>query len=395
MDAGEKSYQELATLYRSTLLDDVIPFWEQHSLDEEYGGYYTCLDRQGNVFDTDKFIWLQARQVWTFAMLYNRVDKRQIWLDIAAHGASFLRRYGMDGAGNWYFALDQTGKPLVQPYNIFSDCFAAMAFGQYALATGSDTAADLALQTYRNILKRRNNPKGQYEKTVPGTRPLKSFALPMILCNLTLELEELLPVHEVHQTIEIAVSEVMGCFLDAGRNLIYENVTTDCRHIDSFDGRLVNPGHGIEAMWFIIDIAERYNRPNILQQAIDAIVSILDFGWDREYGGLFYFMDIMGHPPQQLEWDQKLWWVHLEALVALVMAYRISKRNICWQWYQRVHDYTWSHFPDPAYGEWFGYLNRQGKVLLQLKGGKWKGCFHVPRALHRCWQEFERLGQTE
>ena len=102
-------------------------------------------------------------------------------------------------------------------------------------------------------------------------------------------------------------------------------------------------------------------------------------------------MDAHGHPPQQLEWEQKLWWVHLEALVALAMAYRVTGLEACWKWYQRIHEYTWSHFPDPAYGEWFGYLNRQGKVLLSLKGGKWKGCFHLPRALLRCWQEFEKL----
>ena len=142
------NYHELAHLYRSALLDDVIPFWEAYSIDDEYGGYFTCLDRDGKVFDTGKFIWLQARQVWTFSMLYNRVEKRQKWLDIAAIGVDFLRSHGMDDNGNWYFALNRAGQPLVQPYNIFSDCFAAMAFGQYALATGCDESAELALSTY-------------------------------------------------------------------------------------------------------------------------------------------------------------------------------------------------------------------------------------------------------
>ena len=387
------NYRELANLYRSALLDDVIPFWETHSIDEAHGGYFTCLDRKGEVFDTDKFIWLQARQVWTFSVLYNRVEKRQRWLDIATHGAEFLKIHGMDEQGNWYFALNRSGQPLVQPYNIFSDCFAAMAFGQYALATGCSEAADLALNTYHNILMRKENTKGQYEKRVPGTRPMKGFALPMILCNLSLELEELIPAEEVNQNIEGVVNEVMGCFRNAERNLIYENVAFDCSHIDSFEGRLLNPGHGIEAMWFIIDIALRQNNQVLIKQAVETILSILNYGWDAEYKGLYYFLDAQGHPPQQLEWDQKLWWVHLEALVALAMAYRVTGLEICWQWYQRVHEYAWTHFPDPAHGEWFGYLNRQGEVLLPLKGGKWKGCFHVPRALHRCWQEFEKLSE--
>ena len=123
---------------------------------------------------------------------------RDGWISLS-HGAEFLRAHGMDDQGNWYFSLNRSGQPLVQPYNIFSDCFAAMAFGQFALATGSSEAADLALRTYHNILQRKDHTKGQYEKTVPGTRPMKSFALPMILCNLSLELEELLPSLEIEQ----------------------------------------------------------------------------------------------------------------------------------------------------------------------------------------------------
>jgi N-acylglucosamine 2-epimerase len=384
-----------AEQYRTALFDDVIPFWERHSPDPAYGGYFTCLNRDGQVYNTDKFVWLQARQVWTFAMLHNRVEPRPAWLDLARHGADFLRQHGRDPEGNWYFALTREGTPLVQPYNIFSDCFASMAFGQLALATGDEEAAEIAVQTYRNILRRQDNPKGIYEKHISASRPLKGFALSMILCNLSLELKDLLPPNELEASIDRTVADVMDVFLDAERHLVYENVAPDGTHVDSFEGRLINPGHGIEAMWFVIDIARQrgssVHNTALIERATDAILSTLDFAWDPEHGGLLYFMDAEGYPPQQLEWDQKLWWVHLETLVALVMAYRATGREACWEWYRRVHDYTWSRFPDPEYGEWYGYLNRRGEVLLPAKGGKWKGCFHVPRALHRCWQEFEAL----
>jgi N-acylglucosamine 2-epimerase len=187
------NFKKLAKQYKSSLLEDVIPFWMKHSIDQQHGGYLTCLNRDGSVFDSDKFTWLQARQVWTFSMLYNRIEKRKEWLEIAKHGADFLREYAVDSQGNWYFALDRTGRPLIQPYNIFSDCFGAMAFAQFAKAAEDQTASNLAVQTYNNILTRLPNPKGSYEKQVAGTRPIKGFALPMILSNLTLELESLLP----------------------------------------------------------------------------------------------------------------------------------------------------------------------------------------------------------
>jgi N-acylglucosamine 2-epimerase len=386
-------FKELANLYQNTLLEDVIPFWENYSLDWEQGGYFTCLDREGRVYDTDKFVWLQNRQVWIFSMLYNQCEKRENWLKIAANGANFLAQKGRDSDGNWYFALDRAGNPLVQPYNIFSDCFAAMAFSQYALASGETWAQEVALAAYQNVLRRQDNPKGQYNKSYPGTRPLKSLAVPMILANLTLEMAWLLPSETLETVLEQTVQAVMNDFLDGDRGLLYENVAPDGSHVDCFDGRLINPGHGIEAMWFIMDIAQRRNDTQTIEKAVDVVLNILDFAWDKEYGGLYYFMDVQGHPPQQLEWDQKLWWVHLESLVALVMGYRLTGREICWQWYQRMHDYTWKHFADPEYGEWFGYLNRRGEVLLKLKGGKWKGCFHVPRALYLCAQQFKALTQ--
>ncbi|MBN2387988.1 MAG: AGE family epimerase/isomerase [Anaerolineales bacterium] len=384
-------FKQLAHQYKTALLDDVLPFWEQHSLDRQQGGYFTCLGRDGTVFDTDKFVWLQARQVWTFAMLYNRLEPRPGWLEIARHGAEFLRRYGMDADGNWYFSLDRCGRPLVQPYTLFSDCFAAMAFAQYAVAAGDEPAAELACRTFDNILQREGNPKGAYNKLVPGTRPLKNFALPMILCNLTLELEHLLPVESVEAQIARAVHEILEVFLDPATGLVSENVAPDGGRVDSFDGRLLNPGHAVEAMWFLMEVGQRRSDPDLVRRAVEITLATLEHGWDHEYGGLFYFLDRLGRPPQQLEWDQKLWWGHLEALIALADGYAQTRRGECLDWYRRIHDYTWSHFPDPEYGEWYGYLNRRGEVLLPLKGGKWKGCFHVPRALFRCWQVFEKL----
>ena len=382
--------KSLTQLYKNTLLDNVLPFWLQHSIDRESGGYFTCLDREGNVYDTDKFIWLQNRQVWTSSMLYNRLEQQPQWLDLARYGAEFLAQHGRDDGGNWYFALNRTGQPLVQPYNIFSDCFAAMAFSQYALASGSASAKEIALQAYNNVLRRQQNPKGKYNKAYPGTRSLKSLAVPMILANLSLEMDWLLQSSQLDTILERTVTEVME-FRDPKTGLMYENITPEGQHLDCFDGRLINPGHGIEAMWFVMDIASRRNDLQLINQAVDTVLNILDFGWDRKHQGIFYFMDAQGHPLHQLEWDQKLWWVHLETLIALLMGYNLTGRNECWQWFNQIHDYTWNHFADSDYGEWFGYLNRRGEVLLNLKGGKWKGCFHVPRALYLCWQQLEIL----
>lgn len=378
-------------IYRENLLNDVVPFWMENSKDEKFGGYFTCLDTTGKVYDTDKFIWLQCRQVWCFSMLYNKVEKKQEWLDFAIHGAEFLIKHGRDADGNWYFSLNQKGVPLTQPFNIFSDCFASMAFGQLYQATNKKEYGDIAVATFHNILRRQNDPKGKYSKAFPDTRPLKSFALPMILCNLVLEIEHLLDPVLVESTIANGMDSVMNVFCQPESGLILENVNIDGSFSDSFEGRLVNPGHGLESMWFMMDLAKRSNDQKLIQKAVDTTISILEYSWDTKYGGIFYFMDIKGHPPQQLEWDQKLWWVHIETIISLLKGYLLTGDIRCWQWFEKVHAYTWSHFPDAENGEWFGYLNRQGEVLLPIKGGKWKGCFHVPRGLYQSWNTLEAI----
>ena len=375
--------------YKAELLESVVPFWMNHSKDIVSGGYFTCLNRRGEVFDTDKFMWLQGREVWLFSMLYNKVEKKQEWLDMALHGAEFMKKYGMDAQGNWYFSLTREGKPLIQPYNIFSDCFAAMAFSELYKATGKEEHKQIALNTFANIQNRQDNPKGIYTKAFPGTRPLKSFSLPMILCNLSLIMEDILGTEQVNKTIQPLIKEVMEVFYDKESGLILENVTPEGHFSDSFEGRLLNPGHTNESMWFMMDLAVRNNDKSLIDKCIEILLRSTEKGWDKKHGGIFYFLDVKGHPVQQLEWDQKLWWVHIETLISMAKAYRLTGNEACKNWFETIHEYTWNHFKDPEYPEWFGYLNREGNPLLELKGGKWKGCFHVPRGMYEIWKILE------
>ena len=381
--------KKYAGQYRDELIDSVIPFWMNNSKDEDSGGYFTCLNRRGEVFDTDKFMWLQGREVWLFSMLYNNVERKQEWLDMALHGADFMKKFGMDSKGNWYFSLTRDGKPLIQPYNIFSDCFAAMAFSELYKATGDQEHKQIAFTTFQNIQRRQDNPKGNYNKAYPGTRPLKSFSLPMILCNLSLIMEEILGTEQVNKTIQPLIKEVMEVFYDESLGLILESVTPDGQFSDSFEGRLVNPGHANESMWFMMDLAVRNNDRALIDRAVQILLDTTEFGWDKKHGGIFYFLDVKGHPAQQLEWDQKLWWVHIETLISMAKGYRLTGNESCKRWFETLHEYTWNHFKDPEYPEWYGYLNRAGDPILELKGGKWKGCFHVPRGMYEIWKILE------
>jgi hypothetical protein len=386
-------FNKLAQKYEKELMDRVLPFWLEKSQDRQYGGYFTCLNRDGSIFDTDKFVWLQGREIWMFSMLYNNLRKDEAWLACAKQGAEFLKKYGHDGNYDFYFSLTREGAPIIQPYNIFSNTFACMAFAQLAKATGNEEYAHIAEKTFNRILERRDNPKGKWEKSYPGTRPMKGFALPMIICNMALEVENIVEDKKLlESTIKECIHEVIDVFYKPEIGAMVENVSAiDGSMIDCFEGRTVNPGHDLESLWFLENLGVRLGDKALIQKAVDISLSVIEYGWDKEYGGIFYFMDRKGYPQQQLEWDQKLWWVHLEATIAMLKGYVLTGNEKCLEWFLKLDEYIWKHFRDDEYAEWYGYLNRRGEVLLPLKGGKWKGCFHVPRGLYQIGEMLKGL----
>ena len=390
-------FKQISSRYKRELLENCLPFWLEHSQDKEYGGYFSCLNRDGSVYDTDKFIWLQGREVWMFAMLYNNVEKNRQWLDCAIQGAEFLKKFGHDENWDFYFSVNQEGRPLVQPYNIFSNTFACMAFAQLAKATGNDEYALIARRIFGRILERRSNPKGQWCKAYPGTRPMKDFALPMIICNMALEIEDILEDKSVlEQTIDTCLHEVFDVFYQPELGCMLENVSSvDGSPVDCFEGREINPGHDLEALWFMMNLGVRRGDKALIEKCVEISLRVIERGWDKEFGGIYYFLDAKGVPQQKLEWDQKLWWVHIESAIAMLKGYQLTGNEKCLEWFLKLDSYLWNNFKDKEYPEWFGYLNRRGEVLLPLKGGKWKGCFHVPRGLYQIWQLAEKCGQAK
>ncbi len=256
-----------------------------------------------------------------------------------------------------------------------------MGFAEYGRAAGDSEAVEIALQTYRRFEERLPSPKGRFSKAVAGTRPLESLALRMIHLNLLLVLGDRLGEQKSRTTAHALIDDVLTRFRNPEHGILLENVPASGGVSDTLEGRMVNPGHGLETLWMALAAAARWGKTDSIPLLVQTMLATAAYGWDPKHGGLLYRMDILGKPPLQIEWDRKMWWVFAEAILAFSLAYEHTRAPECRAWLERFHDYTWSHFVDPHYGEWYGYLNREGEPLLDLKGNRWKGCFHVPRSL--------------
>ncbi len=380
--------------YKNALLNNIIPFWEKHSRDKVFGGYYTCLDRDGSVYDTDKFVGLQARQAWFFGMIYNKLDKNEQWLDMAKTGMRFLKRHGLDENFGWYFALDREGTPITRPYHLFAACHAVLAFKEFFNASNEEVCLDTCTMSYKEVMIRRNTPKYTFDKST-GARPLKHLGLTNAVTFMLQNMRTIANSEAVESQLDISIHEIMDLFYQPEAGMLFENIQPDGSFSDSLEGRLIVPGHTFEALWLMMDTAHRRNNRSIIQKCLQILFNTLDYAWDGLYGGLLFCLDYKKKPVKSLEWDQKHWWPHCEALTALAKAYAYTQDPACLEWFTKVHNYAWAKFPDPRHGEWFGYLNRQGDPILTAKGGKWKGCCHLPRSLYFVWQAFESMNPPE
>jgi len=386
-----KRIEELLELYRHTLFDDVIPFWLNNSVDREYGGFLNCLDRDGSVYNTDKAMWIQCRAIWMFAKLYNEVERKPEWLEAARNGYDFIRKHGFDADGRMFFVVTRDGKPLRRSRYLFTETFGVIACAEYSRAACDENALEKARDLYRLIVDMHRNPGRLTPKIIPETRTTRAHGMPMILLATTQELRRVLedPLHK--EVIDQSLHDVLNFFVKPEEKALFEVVGPNGERLHSPEGRCINPGHAIETSWFMMHESRYRNDPSLLNSALDVLRWSLELGWDKEFGGLLYFVDIEGKPAEQLEWDMKLWWPHTEALYALLLAYYLTGDSFYEEWYGRVHQWSFGHFPDSQYGEWFGYLHRDGSLASQLKGSMWKGPFHLPRALLYGWKLLEEL----
>jgi N-acylglucosamine 2-epimerase len=379
--------QELKQFFLSTLLDDVIPFWLTHALDHDYGGYFNNLDRSGAVYDTDKAMWLLGRGVWLYSTLYNTLEPRQEWLDAARLGYEFLAKHGFDSDGRMFFQVTRDGRPLVKRRYFFTETFGAIACAQYAKASGDEAAFQRAKDTYRLIVDLARHPDRLTPKVNPATRRTIAHAIPMILLTTSQEFRLVDSDALYDEVAAAACDDILNRFVKPDKRALFETLNEDgSLMLDTAQGRVINPGHAIESAWLLMQEGRLHQDNTLIQRGLDVMRWSVDIGWDSEYGGLLYFVDYEGKPPTQLEWDQKLWWPHTEALYALLLGHHLTGDAEWEEWFEKVHAWTFSHFPDHEFGEWFGYLHRDGSVLTPLKGSTWKGPYHLPRALLFCYR---------
>ena len=370
-----------AESYKKDLTENIMPFWMKYGLDCENGGVYTCVDRDGSLMDTTKSVWFQGRFAFICSFAYNNVEKNQEWLDAAKSTLEFIEKHCFDEQGHMYFSVTAEGKPLRKRRYVFSETFAAIAMSEYALATGDQHWAKRAIQVFEDT---------QHFLATPGFLPakfeadvkLQGHSIVMILINVGSCIRKVVDDPKLTQQIDESIEKLKKYFIHPEFKCLLETVGENGEFIDTNMTRTINPGHCIETSWFIMEEAKLrgWDKP-MLDMALQVFDWSWDWGWDKQYGGIINFRDCKNLPPQDYSQDMKFWWPQCETIIASLYAYLGTGDEKYLYRHERISEWTYAHFPDAEYGEWYGYLHRDGTVAQPAKGNLYKGPFHIPRMM--------------
>ena len=364
-------------IYKNYLCDNVLKFWLDNAIDDVNGGIYTQLDEKGNIYGKEKSVWFQGRALWSFSKAYNAIDARPEYLEAAEKIYNFLHKCA-DTDGRMYFTVTEDGRGIQKRRYYFSETFAAIGCCEYYLATGDKKAWEWAEKYVDIAYSIFNDPSLTTPKTNPETAPFKSLS-PVMIMLATAQVMRQVDTLKYDPIAKAMAKEVIeGGYLTD--NALLEHVYADgTPAFDTPTGRIVNPGHDLEAAWFLMAEAVYQNDEEMKKIAL----KITDFSMERGLrdGGIIAFCDVLGHPPVQLEWDMKLWWPQCEAMIANKFAYNLTKDEKYLKSFNDLWNYTEEHFADKENGEWYGYLHYDNTVANTLKGNIFKGPFHLPRLL--------------
>lgn len=377
-----KAYiSEWARSYKDDLTQNIMPFWMKYGLDREHGGVYTCVDRDGTLMDTTKSVWFQGRFAFVCAYAYNNVEKNEEWLQAAKTTIDFIEKYCFDKDGHMYFSVTADGRPLRKRRYVFSETFAAIAMSEYALATGDMHYAERAMQVFEDTQRFLATPGFFAPKFEPEVQ-LQSHSIIMILINVGSRLRTVVNNPKLTLQINDSIDKLRRYFMHPEFKALLECVGPNGEFVDTNMTRVINPGHCIETSWFLMEEARQRNwDKDLMDTALTIFNWSWDWGWDKEYGGIINFRDCRNLPPQDYSQDMKFWWPQSETIIASLYAYLGTGDEEYLYRHRQISEWTYAHFPDKEYGEWYGYLHRDGTVAQPAKGNLFKGPFHIPRMM--------------
>lgn len=413
---NKKSIVLLYEDVRTHLLNAVLSFWYEHTRDTVNGGYTTALDRTGKPLKSErqKNIWMQARQIWMFSRIYMDIEHDEKCLNLAEHGCVFLlSSAAYAGNGRWNYLLSEDGTQVLKgSISIFTDAFVLMALCAYAEAVQKKAAGINGTAPANKAVGKISQPPAELAELIEDTfvalvhnmsdenfqdifphvyrKGIVHHGIYMICMNALSEASGIIGYKRTDPYIRFCLDKLFCIIKAPDAHYFLEYKYADGCILEENSGCILNPGHNFESLWFILKEVQRLKLDAYYREAVNMLYTVWELAKDRQYGGVVYMLDTRLRVPslqdwnkeRNLQWNEKVWWTHAEALCALAAYMCVQSDQKLADEFERLWRYCLEHFWDKDYNEWYSVLHADGSVRIDNKGGLQKAAFHIPRSLY-------------
>lgn len=363
---------------------EAFDFWRVHGPDPAYGGFYGALDRTGRrKGPVNKGVVQQARHLYSMSLWYERRGQTPEAKALAEHLYAFVTKSFADADGQYFFTVDETGKPVDTKKVLYANAFVIYALSTYGRVFGVRNAVERALRCFHSIDARAHDAKnGGYDQTgdpawlSPGAAKETNTHLHLMEAFAAL--------------FEASGDPLVKSRTEALVRLFHERILQPGGYAAKefaldwtpFGEPAVSYGHDLETAWLLLDTARALGRPDDARVAAAALrLGSLSAkaGFDGALGG--YFEE--GPPGGAPVLRDKIWWIQAEALPALYQLYVLTGDGLHLARLERTLEFIEVHQRDRRYGGWFWGIGENGRVTAkgEDKSGEWKASYHELRAL--------------
>ncbi len=397
--AGQPTAREMqrqSARCRDLLRRSVYDFYQPGCLDLLDGGYLEDWKDGQFVRRGEKFLTLQARQLWFFSTMAAENIERSRSLEAAWVGYAFLDRAFRDlRQGGYISKTTDNGKPVDLRKHAYHNSFALYALVAYHQATRDREALRKAQDLFRVLDRRAYDTRhgGFLEFFYADWRPItdpkepayvgaigtKTYNTHLHLMESFAALHRVWPDARLRVRLEELVRLNTSTFQHPEHRCNLDAWTPDWRYIDEPRNLRASYGHDIECLWLVFDAVRSLGLPEAPLRGWAGALgnNALTHGFDREHGGFFY----SGPPGAAADDTRKEWWVQAEALPGLLELYRQTGNASHYHDFVRTLDFIEKHVVAPG-GSWWATRHADGSEHANTsRSSMWQGAYHNGRAL--------------
>lgn len=377
------------------LRKNLVDFYLPGCIDSQHGGYFESLQSNRFAATGEKFVTLQARQLWFFSTLASESIRREEALKAAKHGYEFLQSKFLDVKHGGNFAkVSDEGTPTDRRKHAYLNAFVLYGLCAYYEASRDAAVLDAAKRLFALLEKQAHDAQhGGYleffeEDWTPimdrsvssfiGPGGTKTFNTHLHLLEALTELYRVWPDPLVRQRLEELLVINTSTIRQARFGCNIDGFLRDWKPIETKQNLRASYGHDVEAAWLCLRAARVLDQPVALWRnwAEGLVEYSMKHGYDRQHGGFFY----TGPLGQSSDDTKKEWWVQAEGLVCFLELHQLTGNTDYLKHFVQTLEFVEKH-QVAAEGSWWASRQADGKSLNDSRSSMWQGAYHNGRAM--------------